>query len=100
VLQMLLLDSQASPLSASLEPTCIPLAIELWSDAVGFLVIVADEDDARRLGEPRGTVYTAAEMRRVFRSKIPPLYLRSRLEGEGSVAAHWRLATYAGANVR
>ena len=41
------------------------LAIELWSDAAGCLFIVADEEDARRLGEPRGTVYTAAEMRRV-----------------------------------
>lgn len=33
------------------------LAIELWSDRAGRLFIVADEEDARRLGEPRGTVY-------------------------------------------
>ena len=45
----------------SLEDVLKGLAIELWSDAVGSLFIVADEDDARRLGEPRGTVYTAAE---------------------------------------
>jgi hypothetical protein len=48
-----------------LEDVLNGLAIELWSDAAGRLFIVADEDDARRLGEPRGTVYTAAEMRRV-----------------------------------
>ena len=42
------------------------LAIELWSDRAGCLFIVADEEDARRLGEPRGTVYTADELRRVF----------------------------------
>ena len=49
----------------SLEDVLKGLAIELWSDAAGALFIVADEDDARRLGEPRGTVYTKAEMRRV-----------------------------------
>jgi hypothetical protein len=48
-----------------LEDVLKGLAIELWSDAAGRLFIVADEDDARRLGEPRGTVYTAAELRRV-----------------------------------
>src|ERR1700680_244299 len=37
------------------------LAIELWSDRAGCLFIVADEKDARRQGEPRGTVYTADE---------------------------------------
>lgn len=41
-------------------------AIELWSDALGErLWLVADEDDAVRLGELRGTVYTAAEARRI-----------------------------------
>ena len=41
-------------------------AIELWSDALGERFwLVADEADAARLGEPRGTVYTAAEARRV-----------------------------------
>ena len=49
--------------------------IELWSDAAGCLFIVADEDDARRLGEPRGTVYTAAEMRRVVQIQDPVIVL-------------------------
>jgi hypothetical protein len=50
-------------------------AIELWSDAAGCLFIVADEDDARRLGEPRGTVYTADEMRRVVQIGDPATVL-------------------------
>lgn len=50
-------------------------AIELWSDAAGCLFIVADEEDARRLGEPRGTVYTAAELRRVVQIGDPALVL-------------------------
>jgi hypothetical protein len=54
-----------------LEDVLKGLAIELWSDPTGRLFIVADEDDARRLGEPRGTVYTAAEIRRVVQVKDP-----------------------------
>ena len=54
-----------------LEDVLKGLAIELWSDAAGCLFIVADEEDARRLGEPRGTVYTAAEMRRVVQVGDP-----------------------------
>lgn len=50
-------------------------AIELWSDAAGRLFLVADEDDARRLGEPRGTVYTAAEIRRIVRVADPAIVL-------------------------
>lgn len=50
-------------------------AIELWSDAAGSLFIVADEDDARRLSEPRGTVYTADEMRRVVQIGDPAIVL-------------------------
>lgn len=49
----------------TLEDVLKGLAIELWNEDAGCLYIVADEDDARRLGEPRGTVYTAAEVRRV-----------------------------------
>jgi hypothetical protein len=48
-------------------------AIELWSDAAGCLFIVADEDDTRRLGVPRGTVYTLAEMRRVVQIGDPAI---------------------------
>jgi len=51
------------------------LAVELWSDAVGCLFIAADEDDARRLGEPRGTVYTADELRRVVQIGDPAIVL-------------------------
>ena len=58
-----------------LEDVLKGLAIELWSDAAGGLFIVADEDDARRLGEPRGTVYTAAEMRRVVQIGDPATVL-------------------------
>ena len=50
-------------------------AIELWSDVAGCLFIVADEEDARRLSEPRGAVYTAAEMRRVVRIGDPAIVL-------------------------
>ena len=59
----------------SLEDVLNGLAIELWSDAAGSLFIVADEDDARRLGEPRGTVYTTAEMRRVVQIGDPATVL-------------------------
>jgi hypothetical protein len=41
-------------------------AIELWSDTLGERFwLVADEEDAALLGEARGTIYTAAEARRV-----------------------------------
>ena len=58
-----------------LEDVLKGLVIELWSDAAGRLFIVADEDDACRLGEPRGTVYTAAEMRRVVQIADPAIVL-------------------------
>jgi hypothetical protein len=59
----------------SLESVLRGVAIELWSDAAGSLFIVADEDDARRLGEPRGTVYTAPEVRRVVQIGDPAIVL-------------------------
>ena len=47
-------------------------AIELWSDALGERFwLVADEEDAATLGEVRGTVYTAAEARRVVQIRDP-----------------------------
>ena len=58
---------------AAIEEVLKGSVIELWSDAAGGLFIVADEDDARRLGEPRGTVYTAAEMRRVVQIADPAI---------------------------
>lgn len=56
-----------------LEPVLKGMAIELWSNAAGSLSIVADEDDAIRLRQPRGTVYTASEMRRVIQIGDPAL---------------------------
>ena len=51
----------------SLEAVLQGRAIELWwSEDNQSLFIVADEEDARRLGEPRGSVYTADEVRRVI----------------------------------
>jgi hypothetical protein len=63
------------------------LAIELWSDRLGERFwIVADEADAARLGEPRGTVYTAAEVRRVVQIGDPEMVakvhaLKRKFEG-------------------
>jgi hypothetical protein len=58
-----------------LEAVLKGLAIELWSDDAGCLFIVADQDDARRLGELRGSVYTAAEIRRVVQIGDPAIVL-------------------------
>ena len=58
---------------AVLEDVLKGFAIELWSDTAGTLFIVADEDDAKRLVEPRGTVYTASELRRVIQIKDPAI---------------------------
>lgn len=59
--------------SPAIEDVLKGLAIELWSDAAGALFIVADEDDALRLGERRGNVYTAAEVRRVVQIGDPAI---------------------------
>src|SRR5260370_1129445 len=59
----------------SLEDVLNGHAIELWSNAAGGLFIVADEEDARHLGEPRGTVYTAVEVRRVVKIGDPATVL-------------------------
>jgi hypothetical protein len=47
--------------------------IELCSDDAGHLFIVANEDDARCLGERRGVVYTAAEVRQVIQIADPDI---------------------------
>lgn len=58
----------AQPLEAVLKGQ----ALELWSDALGERFwLVADEEDAVLLGEPRGTIYTAAEARRVVEIADP-----------------------------
>ena len=66
-------EAQSQP--ESLEDLLKGLAIELWSNDAGSLFLVADEEDARRLGEPRGTVYTAEEMRRVVQIGDPTIVL-------------------------
>lgn len=66
-------EAQSQP--ESLEDVLKGLAIELWSDAAGCLFIVADEEDARRLGEPRRTVYTADKLRRVVQIGDPATVL-------------------------
>lgn len=51
-------------------------AIELWSDAWGERFwLVADEEDATKLGETRDSVYTAAEARRVVQVGDPAMVL-------------------------
>src|SRR5579859_6822410 len=60
---------EAEPLEGVLKG----LAVELWSDRAGRLFIVADEEDACRLREPRGTVYTADELRRVVHIGDPAI---------------------------
>ena len=51
----------------SMEAVLKGKAIELWSDALGERFwLVADEADAARLGERRGSVYTASEARRMI----------------------------------
>lgn len=58
----------------SLEMVLKGKAIELWSDLCGeVLWLVADEDDVARLGEPRGSVYTAAEARMICRITDPKM---------------------------
>ena len=61
--------------SEPLEDVLKGLVIELWSDRVGHLFIVADEEDARRLGEPRGTVYAADELHRLVQIGDPATVL-------------------------
>ena len=71
------LDTQpvAEEESVSLETVLSGLVIELWSDPTGQLFIVADEDDAQRLGVQRGNVYTGSELRRVVQIGDPAIVL-------------------------
>lgn len=70
-------DRQMGPrpeVAKSLEAVLKGQALELWSDALGERFwLVADEDDAGLLGEPRGEVYTAAEIRRVVQIADPAI---------------------------
>jgi hypothetical protein len=55
----------------SLEAVLKGRAVELYLAGGDRLFIVADEDDAGLLTEPRGNVYTAAEVRRVIQIGDP-----------------------------
>jgi hypothetical protein len=59
----------------SLEDVLKGLAIELWSDRAGCLFIVADEEDARRLGE-RGAPCTRRDVNRQGRIARSPGHVR------------------------
>jgi hypothetical protein len=48
-------------------------AVELYLADGDRLFLVADEEDSRQLGEPRGTVYTATEVRRVVQIGDPAI---------------------------
>ena len=54
------LKGQRQTLEAVLKGTAVCLALDATGDR---LWIVADEEDAQLLGEPRGTVYSADEVR-------------------------------------
>ena len=56
---------------APLEEVLKGRALELYLADGERLFIVADEDDAATLGEPRGTIYTAAEVRRIVQVTDP-----------------------------
>lgn len=68
-------ERQRAPMAESAKPlkaTLQGLALELWSDTLGERFwLVADESDAMLLGEPRGTIYTAAEAHRVVQIADP-----------------------------
>ena len=68
-----LADYQAKKLREySLEGTLKGTAVCLALDSTGErLWIVADEEDARRLGEPRGETFTAEEVRIIARIDDP-----------------------------
>ena len=53
-------------------------AVELYIADGDRLFIVADESDAAELGEPRGIIYTAAEVRRVFQIADPSVVAEIR----------------------
>lgn len=61
-------EEALEPLEAALKGQ----ALELWSDSLGERFwLVADEDDAALLGEPRGTIYTATEAHRLIQIVDP-----------------------------
>ena len=63
----------SEPESARLESLLKGKAVELWSTSSGRLFIVADDEDAALVEQPRGIVHTAAEVRRVVRIGDPAI---------------------------
>lgn len=57
--------------SEPLEAVLKGQAVELYWTEGDRLFIVADEDDARLLGQPRGVIYTAAEARWIVQITDP-----------------------------
>lgn len=58
-------DSAEAPEIPTLENVLKGRAVELYLADGDRLFIVADEEEAAKLGEPRGAIYTAAEVRRI-----------------------------------
>lgn len=71
----------------SLEAVLKGKVIELYLAPEDRLFIVADEDDARRLAEPRGTSTLRLKCGVSFRSKIPRLFARFTNGSEHSMEA-------------
>ena len=63
--------SKEAPEIPTLENVLKGQAVELCIADGERLFIVADEADAAKLGEPRGTIYTAAEVRRIIQVADP-----------------------------
>jgi hypothetical protein len=63
--------SGEAPEIPTLENVLKGQAVELYLVDGDRLFIVADDADAAKLGEPRGTVYIAAEVRRVIQINDP-----------------------------
>jgi hypothetical protein len=60
-------ESEERPLEESLKGA----AVELYLADGDRLFIVADEEDALKVSEPRGTIYTAAEVRCIVKLADP-----------------------------
>jgi hypothetical protein len=63
-----LLSSRVEPLESILKGRAIAMHCDLVREMIW---LVSDEADAHRLGEPRGAVYTAAEIRELVRTNDP-----------------------------
>jgi hypothetical protein len=63
--------SQETSEISPLEETLKGRAMELYLAGGDRVFIVADEADAAKLGEPRGTIYTAAEVHRIVQVADP-----------------------------